>query len=259
MASSWLLAAILCNMRFPLQNHPFPVEAFFERSLVLTFAVPVNDLAGLIPECLTLDTFQDRFGFIAVAMVETKNLRPRGFPSFLGNDFFLIGYRIFVRYTNRAGRRLRGLYILRSETDKKLMELLGGLFTRYRYVRTDIRCRAEEGRIHVTAPSTGFSVEVETGAADVPLPHESPFVNWSEARRFAGPLPFTFSYSPDTQEVLTVQGIRRDWKPRPVLVNHLRIPFVDSLALDGLVLANAFLVEEIPYQWNRGTVEEWKR
>ena len=72
-----------------LKNHPFAVEAFFESSLVLTFAVPKEQLETLIPECLQLDTFNDKWAFIAVAMVQTKDLRPKGFPKFMGNDFFL--------------------------------------------------------------------------------------------------------------------------------------------------------------------------
>ena len=105
-----------------LKDHPFAVEAFFESSLVLTFAVPKEQLEQYIPECLQLDTFQDRWAFIAIAMVQTKDLRLKGFPRFIGNDFFLTGYRVFVRYTNKAGKKLRGLYILKSETDKKKME-----------------------------------------------------------------------------------------------------------------------------------------
>ena len=108
---------------FPfLKNHPFAVEAFFESSLVLTFAIPKEQIQSLIPECLTLDTFDDKWAFIAVAMVQTKGLRPKGFPALLGNDFFLIGYRVFVRYQNNAGKNLRGLFILKSETNKKKME-----------------------------------------------------------------------------------------------------------------------------------------
>ena len=120
-----------------LKNHPFTVEAFFESSLVLTFAIPKNEIQHLIPECLELDTFNDRWAFIAVAMVQTKALRPKGFPRLMGNDFFLIGYRVFVRFTNKAGKNLRGLYILKSETDKKKMEFFGNIFTHYNYTTTD--------------------------------------------------------------------------------------------------------------------------
>ncbi|HMG83843.1 MAG TPA: hypothetical protein VK559_12455, partial [Ferruginibacter sp.] len=58
-----------------LKNHPFAVEAFFESSTVLTFAIPKEELEHLIPPCLTLDTFNDKWAFIAVAMVQTKGLR----------------------------------------------------------------------------------------------------------------------------------------------------------------------------------------
>jgi uncharacterized protein YqjF (DUF2071 family) len=91
-----------------LKNHPFAVEAFFESSLILTFAVPKEQLAGLLPASLELDTFQDKWAFVAVAMVQTKGLRPKGLPSFLGNDFFLIGNRIFVRYTTSWGKAIKG-------------------------------------------------------------------------------------------------------------------------------------------------------
>ncbi len=105
-----------------LKNHPFANQAFFENSTILTFAFHKEQLAELIPPCLTLDILNDKWAFVAIAMVQTKDLRPTGFPLFMGNDFFLIGYRIFVRYINNDRKSLRGLYILKSETDKKKME-----------------------------------------------------------------------------------------------------------------------------------------
>ena len=134
-----------------LKNHPFAVEAFFQRSLVLTFAALKEELQPLIPECLALDVFGDRWAFVAVAMVQTTGLRPKGFPKLCGNDFFLIGYRVFVRYTNRAGRRLRGLYILKSETDSRMMEFFGNIFTHYRYTTTDIRQIRHDHQLELSA------------------------------------------------------------------------------------------------------------
>jgi len=70
-----------------LKNHPFAVEAFFESSLVITFAVPKEQVQHLIPACLELDTFEGKWALIAVAMVQTKSLRPKGFPKMFGNNF----------------------------------------------------------------------------------------------------------------------------------------------------------------------------
>ena len=242
-----------------LKNHPFAVEAFFKSSIVLTFAIPKEQIQHLIPECLELDIFNDKWAFIAVAMVRTKDLRPKGFPKILGNDFFLIGYRFFVRFTNQAGKRLRGLYILKSETDKKKMQFFGNLFTHYNYTTTDIQYSKRNSAIEICSTQSGFKILIEDSQENASLPHESPFSNWKEARRFAGPLPFTFTYSPVHKKVLIIEGVRENWAPRPLKVLDYRFSFLDNLELKEIKLANAFIIESVPYYWEKGKTEKWNR
>lgn len=242
-----------------LKNHPFAVEAFFKSSMVLTFAVPKNRLQDLIPPCLQLDTFNDKWAFVAVAMVQTKDLRPKGFPKLFSNDFFLIGYRVFVRYINNAGKNLRGLYILKSETDKKNMEFLGNIFTHYNYTTTDIKQVTGDNTIEISSKKSDFKILVEiTPAENVSLPEKSPFNDWKEARRFAGPLPFTFTYIPAEKKVLIIEGVRKNWHPRPIRVLSYSFSFLDNMNLEEIKLANAFTIENIPYCWEKGKVELWK-
>jgi uncharacterized protein YqjF (DUF2071 family) len=245
-------------MSASLKNHPFAVEAFFESSLVLSYAAPKEQLAHLIPPCLELDTFNDTWAFVAVAIVKTKALRPKGFPAFAGNDFILSGYRVFVRYKTREGKRLRGLYILGSETDKKKMAFLGNIFTHYNYSSTDIRLQNSAAKIRVHSVKSGLDLEVNITGEPV-LPEHSPFRNWKEARRFAGPLPFTFTYNAATGEVLIIEGVRDQWTPRPVTVVKQNVGFIAALQIPGAVLANAFLVENIPYYWKKGKTDLWKQ
>ncbi len=242
-----------------LKNHPFAVEAYFESSLVLTFAVPKEQLQPLIPECLQLDTFQDKWAFIAVAMVQTKDLRPKGFPKFIGNDFFLIGYRVFVRYTNNAGKSLRGLYILKSETDKKMMAFLGNIFTHYNYIITDITQDEKINTKEIFSINSKFNITIDKTEEEIALPEHSPFADWKEARRFAGPLPFTFTYNKETKQVLIIEGVRQNWTPNPVKVIDYNFDFLSSLKLKNPVLANAFVIKNIPYYWKKGKIEIWNK
>lgn len=241
-----------------LKDHPFAVEAHFDSSLVLTFAVHKEQLQQLIPPCLELDTLNDQYAFVAAAMVQTKKLRPKGFPAFLGNDFFLIGFRIFVRYTNTAGKRLRGLYILKSETDKKKMEVMGNIFTHYNYTTTDISQQTFPGQKQISSERSGFHVLIDTTDTPVALPAGSPFTDWKEARRFAGPLPFTFTYNAEKKEVLIIEGVRENWIPAPVHVLEQHFSFLNTLNLHNPVLANAFMIKNIPYYWKKGKKEIWK-
>jgi hypothetical protein len=242
-----------------LKDHPFAVEAFFQSSYVFTFAIPKEQIQHLVPECLQLDTHQDKWAFIAVAMVQTKALRPKGFPKILGNDFFLIGFRVFVRFTNQAGKSLRGLYILKSETDKKKMEFFGNIFTHYNYTTTDITQNRQNDILTISSKRSGFSVRIaEKVNGSVALPAGSPFADWKEARRFAGPLPFTFTYNEVKKEVLIIEGVRENWKPEPVNVLAYNFSFIDNLKLQGATLANAFVIRKIPYYWKKGKIEPWK-
>lgn len=239
-----------------IQDHPFAVEAFFETSTVLTFAVEKGELEHLIPECLTLDTFQDKWAFIAIAMVQTKELRPKGFPKFMGNDFFLIGYRIFVRYKNQTGKSLRGLYIIKSETDNKTMEIFGNIFTHYHYTTTDISRRAEGKNKIIQSHKSDFLLSYISDDIDTPLPLNSPFDSWKEARQFAGPLPNTFTYDASKKEILIIEGVRKNWTPKPLKINSYHFHFLNTLELKRAILANAFSIENIPYYWKRGRKEK---
>lgn len=241
---------------FSLKNHPFAVETFFESSVVLTFALPKETLQAMIPPCLELDTLHDKWGFVAAALVTTKKLRPKGFPEFMGNDFILIGFRIFVRFKNSQGKRLRGLYIIKSETNKARMSFFGNMFTHYNYTTTDIASARTSQSISFKSNHSGLEINTRINDTEVKLPNDSPFIDWKEARRYAGPLPFTFTYSPATKEILIIEGVRQHWEPRPLAVTNHKIDFIEK-KFPNAVLANAFIVENIPYHWKKGKIEVW--
>lgn len=241
-----------------LKNHPFAVETHFESSIVLTYAVAKEELQKLIPECLELDVFDDKWAFVALAIVKTENLRPKGFPEFLGNDFILTGYRIFVRYKTSYGKNLRGLYIIKSETNKAKMAFLGNFFTHYNYTFTDIEYVKTSSKIEIKSNKSGLHVVTDLEKNEPKLPENSPFNDWKEARRFAGPLPSTFTYNKDKKEVLIIEGERENWIPKPIEITKHNSEFIKNFNFKSIVLANAFIISDIPYQWKKGKIDVWK-
>ena len=224
-----------------LKRHPLPIVAHFRHSLVLTYAFPREVLDPLVPPGLELDALGG-LGFAAVALVQTEALRPAGLPRALGRDFFLVGYRIFVRRGS-----LRGLRILRSETDAALVALVGNALTRYGWRRVGIDVR-DEPPVYDVRTSSGLHVRADLRPAS--LPEGSPFAGAREARRFAGPLPYTFEHEPETGAIVAVRGVRAGWEPQPVRADVHRNDFADELG--GGSLANAFHVGDVDYRWERG-------
>lgn len=242
-----------------LRRHPFEVVAHFDRSLVLTYALPPERLEPLLPPGLKLDTHAGH-GFLAIALVQTRGLRPAWAPRALGQDFFLSGYRLFARLQTASGRRLRGLRILRSDTDRRLMATAGNLLTHYNYRRCKVRLDADARslRIRTTTPAAEADLDVVADLAPVDAPPAgSPFADLREARKYAGPLPFTFDYERETHSIVVIAAQRTAWHPRPVAVEVRRNTFLEQPAFAGCtpVLANAFYVEDVPYCWLRGVRE----
>jgi hypothetical protein len=239
-----------------LKRHPIPISAFFRHALVLTYAFPPEVLMPLLPAALALDTWRG-FAFLAVAMVQTESLRPSFLPAALGRNFFLSGYRIFTRLAAGAQSK-RGLMILRSDTDHRWMVRSGNLLTHYNYRLCEANLRETHDELHWTirtpCAEADLEVKVHLESNRVSLPANSPFRTYSEARRFAGPLPYTFDYEQETNSIIGICALRRDWNPEPVLVDVRRNTFLDQSPFREAhpILANAFHVQNAPYRWQRG-------
>lgn len=242
----------------PFRNHPFPVVAWFERVVAVSFAFPESIIRQFVPRPLELDSYEG-LGFVTVALVWTRQLRPAGFPEQFGQDFFLSGYRVFTRLEDESGRRLRGLRILRSETDKRRMAWIGNLLTRYNYKHVRVECQTKGTSTRIqswhTDGTRSLDITIDPGHEEIGLPPGSPFPDWKTARRFAGPMPFTFSPEADGRTIV-VEGVRENWTPKPVAVCEWQVALFDEPPFRGTIpiLANAFSVESIPYRWERGRV-----
>lgn len=246
---------------YMLKRHPIVVEAHFDFVLVLTYAFPKALLEPLLSPGLELDTYGD-LAFVAVAVVQTRRMKPKGSPSFLGQDYLLIGYRIFVRYTTLEGRHLRGLQILRSDTDSHSMAAVGNLLTHYHFNGAAMKYAYGEQKLTLSSQSFDGKCELIVTASldadDNYLPQGSPFTSVRDALKFAGPMPFTFDYERETNSIIRVEGVRQNWQPKPVAVDVGKITFFQQLPFlqAAPVLCSSFFLQNIPYYWKAGIVEK---
>jgi hypothetical protein len=132
----------------------------------------------------------------------------------------------------------------------------GNLLTHYNYHRCTAHAVESGARIRfdVETADRGGDVRLTIDRANPALPAGSPFASVREARRFAGPLPFTFDFEVETHAIIAIQATRANWRPEPVSVDVERLSFFDQPAFRGCtpVLAAAFHVSDIDYRWERG-------
>ncbi len=241
-----------------IKRHPWAVTARFEWVLALVFVVPEETARRLMLPGLEPDLYEGH-GFVAAAFVQTRQLRPAWLPRFLAQDFFLAGMRVFARGRLVDGRRVRGLRILGSATDSWRMKWADSVLSHYRYEKIRVDVRRSENELALQACDRDGLTTVKWRADLTPAGHPppgSPFPDLRVARRYAGPMPFTFSYEPETDSLIVVEGARQSWTPRAVQVeiDALRFFTGPPFAAPGCLppLANAFFIEQVDYHWKPG-------
>lgn len=246
-----------------------PIEAHFEYVLVLTYAFSQDLLQPLLPRGLTLDCYGEH-GFVAVACVQTKGMRPKGWPELVGQNFFLVGYRIFTRFRTAAGQNLRGLRILRSDADRALMVFGGNLLTHYHYHRARVTAVESDGELNVEIESpdglgdlkiralVDFEPVSKSASGMECLPDGSLFKSVREALKFAGPLPFTFDYESETDSIIRIEGVRQKWHPQAVAAEVQQLSFFgqEPFCQSEPIFCSAFYLEDVPYYWKAGICEK---
>jgi uncharacterized protein YqjF (DUF2071 family) len=257
LAVAWVAASSRQPARIVtrLRRHPIAIEARLRHCLTLTYALPPDVLRPLVPPGLELDTY-DGYALLAVALVRTESLRPAFLPEAFGQSFFLAGYRIFTTFTVPGGKTVRGLRILRSDADRTAMVAGGNLLTHYNYHRCDATVEASSSGIHFsvrTADGLG-SLDVTADRSSESLPAGSAFWSLRDARRFAGPLLFTFDYERETNSIIVIRATRTNWRPAPISVDVRRISFFEQAPFNRCTptLAAAFYVHDVDYRWERG-------
>lgn len=234
---------------------PFKIKAHFKQSLVLTYAIPQHVITPLIPYPLTPDLHKNEWGFFAVALVNTQQLRPAFIPPFLGSNFILAGFRYFVRYRRSDGKNLRGLWIDHSLTNKKSMVLFGNILSKYQYSFADIHIEDSENTLTFQSTEPFMNITVRKNEPDK-MPLISVFESPKEARRFAGPLPFTFGLQPQNKKVFIVEGKRKKWEPKQVEILNAEIS-LPPIIQPHATLCSAFLIENTDYLWEKGQFDSY--
>ena len=92
------------------------------------------------------------------------------------------------------------------------MARAGNLLTHYKYRVSEVEtsARKEELACRITTRDHLADLHVTanlTGAEE--LPAKSPFPTLHDARRFAGPLPYTFDHEVQTQSIIVIKGVRK--------------------------------------------------
>jgi hypothetical protein len=100
------------------------LQGMIARRVLLNFRADVATVQKLLPQPFIAECYKG-FAMVGVCLIRLEQLRPRGFPAALGLASENVAHRVAVLYPAN-GEMKRGVFIWRRETDRKLVQILGG-------------------------------------------------------------------------------------------------------------------------------------
>jgi uncharacterized protein YqjF (DUF2071 family) len=100
------------------------IEGVIARRMLLNYRADPEVVQRLLPAPLRVDQ-RHGHAIVGVCLIRLENLRPRGVPGPLGLSSENMAHRVAIQYPASDGIR-PGVFVWRRETDRRLVELLGG-------------------------------------------------------------------------------------------------------------------------------------
>jgi len=231
----------------------FPVRAFLASALEVTYAIPAEHLGAILAPGLELETHEG-FGFIAVTLTQAHEVRPAFLPRFLGASPFWVDYHLLVRHPGEEGRTTRGLQPLRRLTNHRTTLFFGNLCSPTPHRRASVEISQDAITTSITVLRAGHqevrAITCSDYAETVPLPSESPFADWSQARRHTGFPPHHFTSSRGNRTLLRSRESVRGGEPQPAQLLDFRARYIESPLWKGTPrLAAVFMRENAEVRW----------
>jgi uncharacterized protein YqjF (DUF2071 family) len=237
---------------------PLAANTVWAEAVAVNVSVDPAALRPLVPAVFDLELYGGR-AFVSLTASRLKDFGVGAVPRALRMNFYQATYRAHVSYTDFRGRKLRGCYFVRSETNSAVMSLVANLLPEFRghHCRTYSILMARHGdHLLLTVDSGDDPAGKVVLLLDVAhplagMPPGSCFPSVREAYAFLVDFYDAFAYHPDTEEVLLLRIERGDWHIQVVepLDHYLGYFSHGPFPPGSAALDSVFYFRDVPYRW----------
>ena len=229
---------------------PLKLHGRIARRLLVNYRADPATVARLLPP-----PFRPHLvGGSAVAgicLIRLDQLRPRGFPGFVGLTSESAAHRIAVEWDTADGIGT-GVYIPRRDTDSLVNVLVGGRLFPGEHHRARVHTEEAENAIRVSFESHDRSASIDVSVNTTRELGGQLFRDIDEASRFfeSGSIGYSATSGFDRFDGLELQT--NAWRVEPVRVTDIRSSFFEDperFPAGTATLDCALLMRDIPVRW----------
>lgn len=237
---------------------PFEANTIWAEAVCVNIRVRPEALRLLVPPPFDLDLYKE-WGFVSLTASRLKEFGVGALPRALRMNFYQATYRAHVTFTDFRGRRLRGCYFVRSETNSYVMSLTANLLPEFKahHCGTYPMLMVRDGGLLILTVDTGNDpagkvvLVLDTSCARGGLPPSSCFPSLEAAYEYIVDFYDAFSRDPDTGDVFILRIDRGPWQVRiPEVIDHYLGYIRDGPFPPGAAeLDSVFYFQNTPYRW----------
>lgn len=195
------------------------------------------------------------YAIAGICLIRLEQIRPKGFPSFLGISSENSAHRIAVEWEDDQGKRREGVFVPRRDTGSRLNALAGGrLFPGVHHLsKFSVADAAGAITFRLQAKDQeALLVDLEAAESDH-FPEESVFGSLSESSSFFEAGCVGYSSRPNSCKLDGLTLEVADWRVSSLAVSHLRSAYYDDQSIfpnGSIEFDHALLMRDIPHRWH---------
>jgi hypothetical protein len=225
------------------------LHGIIDRRLLINFRADPEVVQKIIPFPFRPQIYNGK-AIVGICLIRLKNMKPLGFPDFVGLSSENGAHRIAVEW-NEDGQVKEGVYIPRRDTSSKLNEFLGGRFFPGVHHLAKFTVQETGTDYHVDFISSDQTI-ISIDAREVAQFNEnSIFKTLENVSSFFEKGAVGYSPNKDKFDGMKLQAYK--WQVKPLEVSQVRSSFFEDEQLfpkGSIEFDNALLMTKIEHEWH---------
>ncbi len=229
------------------------IQGLIRRRILINYRVAPEIIQKELPARFR-PKLHNGFAIAGICLIRLEQIRPRGFPAFLGINSENAAHRIAVVWQDEHGKQQEGVYIPRRDTNARLNQLAGGrLFPgEHHAAKFEVRDTGYSIDFKMNSADGNSIIEFE-GAPVAKLPSESTFATLREASDFFEPGSLGYSATRGGLKLDGLQLKTLNWRVEPIALTRVQSSFFadkQKFPKGTATYDCALLMRDIEHEWH---------
>ena len=224
------------------------IHGYIDRRILINYTADPKDVEKILPFPFRPKIYKDK-AIVGICLIRLKDIKPKGFPDFLGVNSENGAHRIAVEW-DEDGEVKSGVYIPRRDTSLQLNTLVGGRIFPGKHYLAKFNVKEQNGNYHIDFKSSDDTEISIDSKETITFNENSIFENLENASDFfeKGDL----GYSPSKEKFEGLKLNAYEWKVKPLEVVDVKSSFFEDKNIfpkGSVKFDNALLMTNIEHEW----------